>query len=718
MIHAPRSLDADFAARSRPELAEGVRLAEEERNEVLRRFPRDRWAAMTLEEYAIGHDRSESSFCRWMEFNTLNLGSMRGGNARKLIIYKRRDDPGWYFPKMFDDEQTAWEHLRRDFIRAFELADTGAWDEIDELETLSLGPALKLKTLHLYFPEGILPVYSSQHLRRYLRLLGRTDLPQAGSAVGLNRALLAVLGERPELEDWSGQERMRLLYRWSDPRGASRVYKIAPGENGKFWEECLAGGYICKGGDGIGDLREFESKDNFKERFAELVGARYGHRKSKITQKANELWTLMELQPGDLVVANQGLSRILGVGEVMEPAYVYRDDRATFRHTVTVRWDTSYAKTIPPQRSWQFVTVAKVPDGILEAILTRGPDQAAQTITPTLPVDPLYLRIENALERKGQLILYGPPGTGKTYTARRFAVWWLLRRAGDADADTILGDRARLTRAEERLSAARSSLGTDEEGASPLTRVTFHPSYTYEDFIEGFRPVDGGEGTLSLRLEDGIFKRVCATAQANPEQTYLILVDEINRGHVAKILGELLTLLERDKRGLTVMLPQSKQLFAIPTNVYVLGTMNTSDRSIKLLDAALRRRFAFLELMPDIDLLRGAKVGDLALDELLDGLNRRIAKEEGREKQIGHSYLLDEGQAIADPAEFAIRFREEILPLLQEYCYDEYGTLARFVGSELVDAAGRSLQHEVLDDPEQLVAALTREFGTDGNTEE
>ena len=717
MIDVPRSLDAAFAARSRPELAEDVKLAEEERSEVLRRFPRDRWPGMTLEEYAIGHDRSEHSFCRWMEFNTLKLGSMRGGNARKLIIYKRRDDPGWFFPRMFDDEQSAWEHLRGDVVRAFDLADAGAWDEIDELETLSWGPALKLKTLHLYFPDGILPVYSSEHLRRYLRLLGRADLAQTGSPVSLNRELLAVLRERPELEGWSGQELMRLLYRWSDPRGASRVYKIAPGENAKFWEECLAGGYICKGGDRIGDLREFESKEDFKERFSELVGDRYGHRQSKITQKANELWTLMELQPGDLIVANQGLSRILGVGEVIEPGYVHRDDRSTFRHTVTVRWDTSYAKTIPPQRSWQFVTVAKVRDALLETILTRGPEQMTPAIAQAVPVDPLYLRIENALERKGQLILYGPPGTGKTYTARRFAVWWLLRRAGDPEVDIILGDWARLTRAEQRLSAARRS-ASDEERPGILTRVTFHPSYTYEDFIEGFRPVDTGQGTLSLRLEDGIFKRVCAAAKTNPEQTYLILVDEINRGHVAKILGELLTLLERDKRGLTVLLPQSKQPFAIPPNVYVLGTMNTSDRSIKLLDAALRRRFAFLELMPDIELLRGVKVGDLALDELLDGLNRRIAEEEGREKQIGHSYLLDGGQAIDDPAEFASRFREEILPLLQEYCYDEYATLARFIGTELVDPVGRCLQNEVLDDPEQLVAALAREFGSDGSPEE
>ena len=195
----------------------------------------------------------------------------------------------------------------------------------------------------------------------------------------------------------------------------------------------------------------------------------------------------------------------------------------------------------------------------------------------------------------------------------------------------------------------------------PLTRVTFHPSYTYEDFIEGFRPDAGGAGGLSLALEDGVFKRVCRAAQANPGRPYLLLIDEINRGNVAKIMGELLTLLERDKRGLTLTLPQSKETFSVPLNVFLLGTMNTADRSIKLLDAALRRRFAFLECMPDSELLHGAEVGDLALDDFLDGLNQRIARFEGREKQVGHSYLLVDGQPVDEVEEFAARFREEIL---------------------------------------------------------
>jgi 5-methylcytosine-specific restriction protein B len=138
--------------------------------------------------------------------------------------------------------------------------------------------------------------------------------------------------------------------------------------------------------------------------------------------------------------------------------------------------------------------------------------------------------------------------------------------------------------------------------------------------------------------------------------------------------------------------------------------MNTADRSIKLLDAALRRRFAFVELMPDLELLHGAKIGALPLDTFLQELNSRIASHEGREKQIGHAVLLEGGQPVADQAEFARRFRQEILPLLQEYCYDDYAELAKYVGTKIVDARTNTLNDELLADADQLLTALEEEF--------
>ena len=126
-----------------------------------------------------------------------------------------------------------------------------------------------------------------------------------------------------------------------------------------------------------------------------------------------------------------------------------------------------------------------------------------------------------------------------------------------------------------------------------------HPAYGYEDFLEGYRPTEIN-GSMHFVLRDGIFKQLCAQAKAQPEHNFYLIVDEINRGDIPRIFGELLTLLEKNKRGKTAILPLSGEPFTVPENLYVIGTMNTADRSIALLDAALRRRFGFLELLPEV----------------------------------------------------------------------------------------------------------------------
>ncbi len=249
--------------------------------------------------------------------------------------------------------------------------------------------------------------------------------------------------------------------------------------------------------------------------------------------------------------------------------------------------------------------------------------------------------------------------------------------------------------------------------ASP--RITFHPSYTYEDFVEGFRPQTSSAGGLELALTDGLFKEVCAAATADPERRYVVLIDEINRGNIPKIFGELITLIEKDKRGLAVRLPQSGDEFAVPPNLVVIATMNTADRSIHLLDTALRRRFAFVELLPDPQMLAGATVGPLALDVFLEILNERIRTRVGREKQIGHALFYDDGNIIDTPEAFAAGFRHELLPLLQEYLYEDYAELADLLGADVIDVTAER-PAAIVDDPEALCAALAEQFGAHATT--
>ena len=418
-----------------------------QRAEILKRFSRGKWPALRLEDYALGQPESEDTYCRWMEFRSVRMGSIRGGSSKKLIIYKRRDAPGWHFPKRFSDEREAWDVLRGEFVRAFELADRREWEQIEELETLALGPALKLKSLHVYFPDEILPVYSTDHLRHYLRALHRPDEEiKASSVVLLNRYLLDALRTEPGTEGWTTEELQRLLYAWRDPRAARRVVKIAPGEKAKYWDDCVREGYICVGWGGVGDLTQFDTKEAFRERFEEL---NYKGHLAQARRKGNELWTLRELEPGDLVVANRGISHVLAIGEVTEPGYRWADERTEYKHTVAVNWDTSYARDVEPQKRWATVTVAKVPEALLETLMAGR--------KPPAVVDAVYPRIASALERKGQVILYGPPGTGKTYQARRFAVWWLLGRRGDEAADLVLSDSERLRVVERELATSQVS---------------------------------------------------------------------------------------------------------------------------------------------------------------------------------------------------------------------------------------------------------------------
>ena len=248
------------------------------------------------------------------------------------------------------------------------------------------------------------------------------------------------------------------------------------------------------------------------------------------------------------------------------------------------------------------------------------------------------------LRRRRALLLQGPPGTGKTYLARRLA--WLL-------------------------------LGAQDEGRIEL--VQFHPSYGYEDFVLGFRPGPAGE----FQLVPGVLPLLCQRAAQDPERPYFLLIDELNRGNVARIFGELLVLLEPDKRGPAHALrlpyaPATMPRFFVPANLYVIGTLNLADRSLAPLDYALRRRFAFVALRPQFgeplrQLLQASQVPAPLIDlltERMQALNHAIAAdpELGPDFEVGHSYFCDPPAQPAAASEWLrLIFEQEIGPLLADY---------------------------------------------------
>lgn len=217
--------------------------------------------------------------------------------------------------------------------------------------------------------------------------------------------------------------------------------------------------------------------------------------------------------------------------------------------------------------------------------------------------------------------------------------------------------------------------------------VTFHQSFSYEDFVEGIKPVmaDDFDGELRYKIEPGIFKQICEAARRNPKQRYALFIDEINRGNVASIFGELITLIEPDKREgqkneLSVTLPYSKEEFSVPGNLDIYGTMNTADRSVEALDTALRRRFEFEEIKPKPDLFDDVVADGIHIGRLLRTVNERIEHLLDKDHCIGHSYFF----SVKDLNTLRAVFSKNILPLLQEYFYGDFGKVGLILGAAFV----------------------------------
>ena len=322
-------------------------------------------------------------------------------------------------------------------------------------------------------------------------------------------------------------------------------------------------------------------------------------------------------------------------------------------------------------------------------------------------------------------IFYGPAGTGKTRESIRKAVEIVKNSESDnlnlletnnittynevidffnsvsnlpelniTNNDKLVTDIQDLNKSVESIIKNRGYKGYLEDLEDPkkdilkyrlfplIETVTFHPSYSYQDFVEGIT-VETNDKKIEYKVKDGIFKKICKRAIDNPTYNYVLIIDEINRGDISSIFGELFTLLEDKKRlgeneELKINLPYSKdkkgnpEKLAVPKNLFILATMNTVDKSIALIDVALRRRFEFIECMPNYDLDELKKdVDKINLSTLLKTINNRIAILKNEHYQIGHSYFLN----INNTYELTEVLRTKIIPLLQEYFYDDWQSI-------------------------------------------
>ena len=433
-----------------------------------------------------------------------------------------------------------------------------------------------------------------------------------------------------------------------------RYWLYAPGEDASMWEEFYERGVMGLGSAALGDLSVYTSKQEVRERMLEVYPD-YGRQTNDILAA----WQFAkEMKPGDVIFVKRGLKEIIGRG-VVTGEYVYDEEWTQFPHIRKVDWTHVGNWNIDRTLALKTLTDVTYDQELVKRIETSFLDsddsvdiEEATVVFPEYSVEKFleevymdrkrYDAIMGLLRAKKNIILQGAPGVGKTYAAKRLAY---------------------------------SMMGVKD--ASRVMLVQFHQSYSYEDFIEGYRPSGAG-----FELVKGAFYSFCKKAAEDEENDYFFIIDEINRGNLSKIFGELFMLIESDKRGSELQLLYSRELFYVPRNVHIIGMMNTADRSLAMLDYALRRRFAFVELSPAFDSdgfsayrdgLDNQRFKDLV--DKVKSLNRAIAEDEslGEGFCIGHSYFCNMDADTCTDAALASIVDYELVPMLKEYWFDEPG---------------------------------------------
>ena len=617
-------------------------------------------------------DSTNDSLCYNLEFQQQireGCGSIAGGSSYKFGLFQRKEDQQWISgspnsPIELSDEEAIQKGKEivdvlikgTEIISKSDLTTIEAYEKLDDELNLKIGKYASIawvhKYFHMLFPDKFAIWHSPEWQKHILFAYGimpnEKYYARSGQLAKIARlASLSMNVFAHASYDWFGGIKQFCRLGTSD-------------EEGNYFSDWVISGVASIGWNAVESIETYKTGSEVnKKALAERLLTYYYATDAKLaSRKAGELITYYNTGKETVFVAMDG-ERLLGLGDNLG-GYYYDSDKH-MAHCKSTDWHCCFNEDEKlPVKS----------EGVLTSCVTLNKADNLIYLYRKYYHELVNLEIESKdhegeimeyIEREARTdkthslnqIIYGAPGTGKTYSSVEYAVAIIEKRPIN---ESQLSVEQRKALMDKYSSLVRTG---------QIVFTTFHQSYGYEEFIQGLRP-SPNKGNITFKKTDGVFKTIADKALKDKENNYVIIIDEINRGNISKIFGELITLIEEDKRWgelnqMEVTLPMGGR-FTVPNNLYIIGTMNSADKSISLIDAALRRRFEFIEMAPNHTIIE-----DNELRDNLKNLNDYLRKElRSTDLLVGHSYFMGR-----DSNELPVILNRSIIPLLYEYFYDD-----------------------------------------------
>ena len=671
---------------------------EKGRIEFVNRFPLESLIKMKINEYI--ERGNKNTFAYWLEFKDI-ICSIKGGSSQKFYIYQNTNDD--YVKgkgksvKIINRENIDMEFkiLIERIVNVIKCVEEDRINDITNID-VPIWNLVLLKILIIYFPDKFFDIASSAWIVEIAKIFKMEEITTVNSqnVVALNYYLFKELKNINVFKDWNY---LKFGGFFSNIFSNSKENYWAGGYT--YDEKNMSKKFIEKGVFGVGF---------FNEDLSDLIGEKeildeYFTGKNLQKKEKESITRLLEVNKGEKIVLKSSYTKkingkstsilkVVAIGEFTEDGNIGYSYDEELIHTVPVNWYDKNEREIEGYGGYRSTLQnIKSNESIKKIFFYNNESDNENGIIPNSEI----IKEEN---KSKNLILYGPPGTGKTYQTIRKALEVI-----DYEAYKTIFDFR-----EKEVEKFNELIEKNQ-----ISFCTFHQSYGYEDFVEGlksdgngnFVPQDSILKVISYNaLFSALIKKPIISQDLTSEERYkikkqsvidnlfradlfnfklsdhyLIVIDEINRGNISKIFGELITLLEPDKRfgeenTIIVNLPYSKEKFSIPKNLHIIATMNTADRSIALMDYALRRRFEFLEINSDASLLE--PVDEIDLEQMLIIINRRIEFLYDKDHTIGHAYFM-KAEKLSDVVDV---INKGIIPLLQEYFYNDLEKIGLVLG--------------------------------------